>query len=118
MLEPGGTLALTDFVLASGALADLVRWTESVGRPEEDFYGTNARPITSDAYAKIAAKVGFEVVVDDDLTANTLPTYAAMRKLYAEGGILGGGEATDYLEGMAREGLVHYRVLAFRRQLS
>lgn len=118
VLTPGGTLALTDFVLAPGALGDLVRWTDAVGRPEEDFYGTNARPITSEAYTKIAAKVGFDVIVDDDLTANTLPTYAAMRKIYAGGGILGGSEATDYLEGMAREGLVQYRVLGFRRRLS
>ena len=115
VLKPGGHLALSDFVLREGSLADLTRWMARDGQPNDDFYGSNAKPITSAAYAKVASALGLRPLVDDDITAHTAPTYAAMRRIYAASGIVDGESATDYLQGMATNGFVQYHVLAFER---
>jgi hypothetical protein len=52
---------------------------------------------------------------DVDITANTRPTYQAMRRLYREAGLRDGEAATDYLEEMSTRGYVGYHVLAFTK---
>jgi SAM-dependent methyltransferase len=114
LLKPGGTLALTDFVLREGALLDLGQWMAANAKEQSRFYGpsNNVAP-TSSGYSRLARSSGLEVLCDIDITANTLPTYGAMRRLYGEAGIPEGGVATDYLDAMARKGFLEYHILAF-----
>ncbi len=80
-----------------------------------DFYGHNTAPLSPEGYGRVARGGGLELVVDDDITARTLPTYGAMRRLYLEAGMVDGGRATDELELLARQGLVEYHILAFAK---
>jgi SAM-dependent methyltransferase len=113
VLRPGGSLALSDFVCAEGALGDLARHLRADDRPQAHFYGLNATPLTAAGYARAARGAGFEPRVDEDITANTLPTYPALRRIFAEAGWDDGVRATDELEAIARLGLVEYHLLAF-----
>ncbi len=115
VLRPGGRLALSDFVLAPGALEPYVAWTKSGEISESEFYGTNKVPVTSAAYERVARGSGLEVLLDEDITPNTLPTYPAMRRLYREAGLPDGEQATTFLEEVARRGWVQYRILSFAK---
>jgi hypothetical protein len=59
--------------------------------------------------------MGFELLEDDDVTARTLPTYAARRRLYQEMGSPEGVATIDRVERLALRGAWEYHVLAFRR---
>jgi len=115
VLRPGGSIALSDFICGDGALPALVEYLQSDERPQTDFYGANAKPLTATGYGRIAKGAGFMPKVDDDITANTLPTYPSMRRIYREAGLTDGEKATDELETIARRGLVQYHILAFSR---
>jgi cyclopropane fatty-acyl-phospholipid synthase-like methyltransferase len=114
-LRPGGRMALSDFISGPQALEKLVEHQQSDTAPKSDFYGQNARPLTIDSYRRLARGAGLELQVDQDITTETLPTYAAMRKLYREAGLLDGERATDELEALARGGLLEYHILAFEK---
>jgi SAM-dependent methyltransferase len=116
VLRPGGLVAFSDFVLAEGASAPLAAWLRDRPVPRSEFYGANAAPVTSAGYGRIARASRLAVVRDDDLTARTLPTYPAMRRLYSDAGLADGVAATTELEAMARHGFVEYRLLAFEAQ--
>jgi SAM-dependent methyltransferase len=121
VLRPGGRLAMSDFIRGRGGLAAIAGVQDDVGGDDvgpSDFYGHNTAPLSPEGYGRVARAAGLEVVVDDDITARTLPTYAAMRRLYLEAGMVDGGRATDELELLARQGLVEYHILAFAKPLS
>jgi SAM-dependent methyltransferase len=113
VVTPGGSLALSDFVLQGDSIAEAGEWMTSGDQAESAFYGSNSRPLTSGGYQRIGAGSGFERLTDDDVTANTLPTYPSMRRLYRESNIADGEAATDYLEESARQGVVGYHILSF-----
>jgi ubiquinone/menaquinone biosynthesis C-methylase UbiE len=114
--RPDARLAMTDFVLREGALADLARWVDGADRPAIDFYGTNQTPLTSAAYERLGQGAGFELVHDEDITRHTVPTYQAMADLYARAGLPDGVDASRYLAQIAATGFVEYHVLAFERR--
>lgn len=117
VLKPGGMLALSDFVPKDpdGKPSWIgKRLGEQIGRG----YGVMGTGWPDGDYAAMAAKAGLEVVLERDITANTLPTYPILL------GLLKGSEgpqaadlrrATKLLEWSSRLGLIRYRVLAFRR---
>jgi SAM-dependent methyltransferase len=108
--RPGGRVALSDFLLGDATLNEAAA---ASGPPQEHpFYGSNAAPPTARAYERMAVGSGFEVVADRDVTSQTLPTYPALRRLYAEAQLADGVEATDQLEAVARAGVVEYHLLA------
>jgi SAM-dependent methyltransferase len=109
--RPGASLALSDFVLADGALTEAAE--RATAGSTSGFYGHNARSLTSRGYDRLGRGSGFAAVIDTDITAQTLPTYAALRRLYSDAGLADGVRATDELEALAVEGLVGYHVLAF-----
>jgi len=111
VLKPGGTLALSDFLMAPGALADVASRMSG----GDDWYGHMAKPLTSQGYERLARRTGLEPVSDDDVNARTLPTYAALRRLAAEDASSDGVTSIDGLEELARAGDLAYHVLAFRR---
>ena len=112
VLRPGGMLALSDFVLAPGAMARVAE--NAVAFDVGGWYGRSTRPITASGYRKLAAANGFEVAVDDDVTARTLPTYPALRRIYREAGMPEATATVDGVEALARAGGWEYHVLAFR----
>jgi SAM-dependent methyltransferase len=115
VLRPGGTLALSDFLFGPGARAKVLA-NLSVLTPDNGFYGSNRPPLTSAGYARLARSVGLDVVVDLDITRNTLPTYAALRRSYAAEGLYDAVEAVTGSEGLARAGGWEYHVIAFRKR--
>jgi SAM-dependent methyltransferase len=117
VLRPGGTLALSDFLLAAGALESFVTTGQPLGLGDDGaWYGPPRKPLTSAGYGRLARGTGFDVLVDDDVTARTMPTYAARRRLYRESGASQGVAAIDGLEVLAKSGDWRYHVLSFRRR--
>jgi SAM-dependent methyltransferase len=116
VLRPGGTLALSDFLMAPGALARVAAtMAASAGLGEGAWYGYVAKPLTAAGYGRLARSAGFEVLVDDDVTEATLPTYPALRRLARGDQDPEGLETTDGVEALARAGDLQYHVLGFRR---
>jgi SAM-dependent methyltransferase len=113
VLRPGGTLALSDFLLAPGGMATFLAKAAELG--PGDWYGHSSAPLTPAAYVRLGRGTGFELLADDDVTARTLPTYAARRRLYREAGAPEGVATIDRVEALATEGAWEYHVLAFRR---
>jgi hypothetical protein len=114
VLKPGGTLALSDFLMASGALSEVAANVASLGLG--DWYGRSASPLTSAAYERMGRGAGLERVVDDNVTQRTLPTYPAMRRIYEESGSTDGATTIDGVEQLATRGGWEYHVLGFRKR--
>jgi SAM-dependent methyltransferase len=114
VLRPGGTLALSDFLLSPGGMPRFLAQVAELG--PGDWYGHSAAPVTSAAYERLGRVTGLEMVADDDVTAHTLPTYAARRRLYREMGAPEGVATIDRVERLAAQGAWEYHVLAFRRR--
>jgi SAM-dependent methyltransferase len=113
VLRPGGTLAMSDFLLSPGGLSQFV--AKSGQLAPSDWYGHSSAPITSAAYERLGRSTGFELVLDDDVTARTLPTYPARRRLYREAGAADGVATIDRVEALALDGAYRYHVIAWRR---
>jgi cyclopropane fatty-acyl-phospholipid synthase-like methyltransferase len=114
VLEPGGTLALSDFVIASGGMATVGANVTALGLGE--WFGRSAAPLTPEGYERLGRATGFDLVVDDDVTARTMPTYPALRRLYREQGWDDGVATIDAVSDLATGGGWQYHVLAFRRR--
>lgn len=112
-LEPGGRLALSDFVptpLLRPATALIARRPASAG-----FYGPCDFTCTLDDYRRLAADCGFRIGTERDITVNTLPTYRFLRTL---GGVirarrLSALAETVFAEAASRTGLLRYQLLVF-----
>jgi cyclopropane fatty-acyl-phospholipid synthase-like methyltransferase len=118
VLRPGGTLTLSDFLLAPGSLTRMAATRERIGTGAltgTSFFGPTALPLTLRGYVRLARAVGMEVVVDEDITAATLPTYPALRRVYREAGLDHGVEAIDGCEQLALNGGWEYHLLSFRK---
>jgi SAM-dependent methyltransferase len=113
VLRPGGTLAISDFLLSPGGLARFVAKTAELA--PSDWYGHSTAPVTSAAYERLGRSTGLDLVVDDDVTARTLPTYPARRRLYREAGAPEGVATIDRVEALALDGAYRYHVVAWRR---
>jgi SAM-dependent methyltransferase len=113
VLRPGGVLALSDFLVARGAMSQVAENVTAfaVG----GWYGRSTRPVTAAGYRRLAVANGFEVVTDDDVTPATLPTYAALRRIYLDAGMPEALPTLEGVESLARAGGWEYHVLAFRR---
>jgi SAM-dependent methyltransferase len=114
VLRPGGTLALSDFLLATGAVADVTSNVVSFGLGA--WYGRSATPLTPAGYQRLGRSVGLDLLVDEDVTAHTLPTYPALRRLYTESGSEEGVATIEGVERLARAGGWEYHLLAFRKR--
>lgn len=120
-LKPGGRLGLSDFVPAKlGAGGRLGKLAGGVlERLVARGYGKLGDGWPDGGYAEMAEKAGLELVVDRDITRNTLPTYDVLLDLLrrgAMGGLSGPmGTSTRVLAWLSRLGVVRYRVVGFRK---
>ncbi|MDX6770801.1 MAG: methyltransferase domain-containing protein [Elusimicrobiota bacterium] len=115
VLKPGGLLSLSDFVpeepgARGGFLGRLVEAKIVEG------YGAGGGGWEGGDYAAMAAKAGLEVVLDRDVTKNTLPTYPVLLDLLrARPPAARMVWPTRLLWWASRLGKVRYRVVAFRK---
>jgi SAM-dependent methyltransferase len=119
VLKPGGTLALSDFLMAPGSLGTVATTMAAMasgdgGLGDNEWYGHMAKPLTSVGYERLARRTGFAPLVDDDVNQRTLPTYAALRGLADASDSSDGVSTIDGLEQLATAGDLQYHVLAFR----
>jgi SAM-dependent methyltransferase len=116
VLRPGGTLGLTDFVAAPHSLHAIVTRTAQSGLGDASWYGHQSKPPTLANYERLGRAVGMDVIVRDDVTARTMPTYPALRNIYIGAGYPDGASSVESLEDLARSGDLSYYVIAFRKR--
>jgi SAM-dependent methyltransferase len=116
VLKPGGTVALSDFLMAPGQLSTIVGRMAQEQLGDGNWYGHMGRPLTPAGYARLARQSGLELTVDDDVTAQTIPTYAALALLSTATDTPGGVTTTGALEELSVGGALQYHVLGFRRR--
>jgi ubiquinone/menaquinone biosynthesis C-methylase UbiE len=117
VLKPGGTLALSDFLIGSTP-KDYMAATMALGPDPHagEWFGHRTTPLTADGYGKLGRGTGFDVLVDDDVTEGTFPTYAALRDLYIERELPTAVHAINNMAKLAESGDLQYHVLSFRRR--
>lgn len=137
VLKPGGTLALSDFVVPAGSLPAVLAtmtpvWFSDAGSGGEKPVPPDAtgalEPRNSGRYAgegtyrRLSRIMGLEILQDEDITAHTVPTYAALRHMHREAN----DHATEReaekdlmgingQESLALRGDLQYRLLSFRK---
>jgi SAM-dependent methyltransferase len=111
LLRAGGTLALSDFVVDSEKIDEMAEWTEA--NATNNFYGVKSAALCTGTYARVARGAGFTVLSDEDITANTMPTYRGLKGMFGEVKLHDGVKATAYLEELSRRGYFQYRILSF-----
>ncbi len=111
----GGRLALSDFVPRAVAALGLVPWLLWYARDISRFYGrmNYCSPATLSGYRLLARMSGFRLIVDDDITPNTLPTYPVLARVFREIRHPIAERATELVARISRAGLVRYRNLVF-----
>jgi ubiquinone/menaquinone biosynthesis C-methylase UbiE len=116
VLRAGGSLVISDFVPRSMDPRMLLIG-RGIHRMMEQAYGRQSAEWPRDGYRTIADATGLELYLDRDITANTLPTYAAMRDVTRRSlrftRLLRWVITTTEL--LSRLGLVQYRILGFRK---
>jgi ubiquinone/menaquinone biosynthesis C-methylase UbiE len=118
VLKPGGRLVLTDFV-ARGAMVPVIAaifpWFE---KDHVRIHGkSNEHIATVGTYRTLERKASFRCLVSRDITCETMPTYAFIRRF----GRALGKEAPSYLrafrfvELITRLGAYRYRIMAYEK---
>jgi SAM-dependent methyltransferase len=111
VLRPGGTLALSDFIVNGDKIDEMAEWTAA--NAGNNFFGVKTAALCTGTYPRLARVAGFTVLSDEDVTANTMPTYVGLRNIYGEAEMHDGVAAAAYLEELSRRGFFEYRILSF-----
>lgn len=115
VLKPGGYLALSDFV----PMDWVVPFTKIKlpGVPSAGFYGKNNVMCSAKNYQKLAKKMHFNMRVERNITAKTLPTYAYLRRLAREQSVAPKTAMleTAVIELLSRLRLVNYNIYGFQK---
>ncbi|MEO7327963.1 MAG: class I SAM-dependent methyltransferase [Minicystis sp.] len=117
VLRPGGRLAVSDFVPAKIA-APALRFQDLVfGRYMARVSGPTDIQITREQYQALGRDAGLRADPILDITENTLPTYAALRRVIKEAGTQVGTAlfGAVALEAVSRLRLLRYLVLPFTK---
>ncbi|HUX82337.1 MAG TPA: methyltransferase domain-containing protein [Halothiobacillus sp.] len=118
-LKPGGRLVLSDFV-PSRLFLPLTRLATAERFQKYNYFGQCNISFTRGHYQKLAKATGFEVEVERNITAHTLPTYRYLQRvLGAQGADEKIKKKTDglvsLLQLLGKTGLLNYYLLAFRK---
>lgn len=112
VLKPGGRLALSDFVPAEWFLPS--SWFTS-NSYDTSFYGHLDLRYTATHYRELACKIGFDYLLERDITINTLPTYDCLRTLGQDSALHNFSALVQTLtaELSSRLGLLRYMIFSF-----
>ncbi len=117
VLTPGGTLVISDFVqpryLWSHTPLKLV-YRLRAARRAKAWGDVNSLESTDHFYRGVAKRQGFELLVIDDVTTNTLPTHPVVARLSERIGADMAAEVRD-IELVMRLKLTAYKIFVFRR---
>jgi ubiquinone/menaquinone biosynthesis C-methylase UbiE len=113
VLKPGGTLAVSDFVVDGDKLEELEAWTEKSGVSPGSYFGPTTRAPCTGTYERLGRSKGFTMIADEDITAETMPTYLCWKRLYGDSGLPGGVQVTEYYEEVSKLGFFQYRIVSF-----
>ncbi len=113
VLRPGGTLAVSDFVIDADKLDALEAWTEKSGSSPGSYFGPTTRAPCTGTYERLGRARGFTMLADEDITAETMPTYHFWKRLYLDSGLPGGVQVTSYYEEVSKHGFFQYRIVSF-----
>jgi SAM-dependent methyltransferase len=113
VLRPGGTLALSDFVVDADKIDEMTEWVEANADAGSNFYGVKSAALVTGTYERLARNSGFTSLSNEDVTAATLPTYPGLKAMLGEAGLPDGVKGTAYLEELSRRGYFQYRILSF-----
>jgi ubiquinone/menaquinone biosynthesis C-methylase UbiE len=117
VLRPGGRLALSDFIAAHSFSTQLPGLSELMNGWVRAVYGEVISQ-TSAGYADLAQRSGLRLVLEKDITAATLPTFAALEKVVGlplSWPRLMGLLLNKLTEWAQRSQLVRYQVLVYER---
>jgi ubiquinone/menaquinone biosynthesis C-methylase UbiE len=112
VLRPGGTLMVSDMVIVDEKAEELAAWLARNTAGQSPWWGST--PATSSSgYAAMARTEGFSMLADTDITAETMPTYPYLKRLYREAKQMDGVKASAFCEEQHRRGFLQYRILSF-----
>jgi len=77
------------------------------------FFGSITPAISSASYARLGRTKHLTLAADEDISAETMPTYGWLERLYRKEGMAEGVKTVVFLEEMARRGFFQYRILSF-----
>jgi ubiquinone/menaquinone biosynthesis C-methylase UbiE len=115
VLRPGGRLALCDIVPSERGTPLLHIQELLFGRYSERLAGRVDLSCTLDGYRRLAADAGLRVLVEEDVTRNTLPTYRVLRHIIRETDlhVMTALWGTGGMELLSRLHLLTYVILAY-----
>jgi SAM-dependent methyltransferase len=114
VLKPGGTLVLSDFVPYGPALPLMALWGAYAQAKLAAFFGDQKpSPCTALVYRALAARSGLRLELDQDVNRHTLPTFAALLRVFAAEGNLVAERAARLMAGVSKLGFVRYRLMKF-----
>jgi ubiquinone/menaquinone biosynthesis C-methylase UbiE len=115
VLKPGGKLAICDFV-PQEFVTPLMKIGGKVLKPViGNTYGNVDSSFTLSTYRQLAKNTGFKSIIEEDITANTIPTYPLLRRLQTEGGQQQAANSTFAAEWISRLGILRYLILSFQK---
>lgn len=112
VLKPGGKLSICDFVPLAIALPFSPLLGVFMQSSVENFYGNVNSSCSLSHYRKMAKETGFTSIVEEDITANTIPTYQVLDKVMTEEESKGVNKGAEWL---ARLNIMRYLILAFQK---
>jgi len=115
VLKPGGRLALSDFI--STPMMRPVSWLIKCPPASDGFYGECDVQFSFQKYRELAAKTGFVVSMERDITRNTLPTYDFIHELRKQVAFhsFSATLQTLFLEYASRTSLLKYGIIGFQK---
>jgi ubiquinone/menaquinone biosynthesis C-methylase UbiE len=113
VLRPGGRLTVSDFIVNADKFDEMSEWIEANPTAQGSFFGSTTAAISSSSYARLGRTKGMTLVADEDITAETLPTYPCLEGLYRKENLPEAVKTVAFLEELARRGFFEYRILSF-----
>jgi ubiquinone/menaquinone biosynthesis C-methylase UbiE len=115
VLKPGGKLAICDFVPIQGIVPIMKIASGLMGSLIGNTYGRVDTTCTQAAYRNLAQTTGFTSILEDDITANTLPTYPVVKRIQNQGGNQKSANSTAVAEWVSRVGIIRYLILSYQK---
>lgn len=114
VLKPGGLIVLSDFVPRKPKGSN--SWIGKViGRQIQKGYGHLGGDWVDGDYNAMAQAANLRLIIDKDITANTLPTYPLLLKLFPSPNLM--TWPTRLLKWVSHLRLVRYRILCFAKDV-